>query len=336
MKWFLLFLTVFFLIWHCWTTWPDHFFHLITCDVGQGDAILIQQDFFQILIDSGPDESVLGCLFEHMPPLDNTIEMTVLTHFDDDHIGGMSTVMNFYHLDTVLLALTDSKDSEAFLEVKERLLSAQQQGTVLKQPILGQQMSFISRQDESQRKNIALQAKYNSTDIPLLVTVLTPISLEAQTPLSDYCAWPQPETPLSAVTWEHLTTAGSENDRSIVLFVQYGNTKFLLTGDLESTGEQALLANNLIAQVDVLKVGHHGSKTSTSLEFLTRLQPEMSVISCGQGNSYGHPDQEVIARLNQSHIAIQRTDRDATLDLVSDGKYLWFKEQTLSSFYRNL
>lgn len=97
-----------------------------------------------------------------------------------------------------------------------------------------------------------------------------------------------------------------ENNDSIVLWTKLAEARFLLTGDLETSGEADLLARYPNIQADVLKVGHHGSKTSTSADFIQQLAPDSAIISCGKDNHFGHPHEEVLAALNDCHI--YRTD----------------------------
>jgi competence protein ComEC len=112
----------------------------------------------------------------------------------------------------------------------------------------------------------------------------------------------------------------TSNSTSGVLKILYGNTSFLFTGDLEKAGER-YYANkyDTFLNVDVLKPGHHGSKTSSSEKFIKTVSPEISLISCGTGNRYGHPSGEVITRLVRNNSKIYRTDLDGGVLLQSDG-----------------
>ena len=114
------------------------------------------------------------------------------------------------------------------------------------------------------------------------------------------------------------------NNDSLALRLTYGANSFLLTGDLESPMERLLLADGRALHADVLKVGHHGSKTSTSPDFLDAVAPSIAVISAGFENSFGHPHPTVLARLAQRHAAILRTDQDGLVTVRSDGHKLWF------------
>lgn len=109
------------------------------------------------------------------------------------------------------------------------------------------------------------------------------------------------------------------NNRSIAIMLINGNNRFLLTGDNESSGEEALLSSGLDLSCDVYVAGHHGSASSTSWDLLGKAVPEYAVISCGTGNSYGHPHAETMEKLEAMEIQVLRTDLQGDLLLVSDG-----------------
>ena len=124
------------------------------------------------------------------------------------------------------------------------------------------------------------------------------------------------------ITWQLLspTEAGQgDNNHSLVFKISTPKRSFLLTGDLEKEGEQALMQHR-IGPIDVLKVGHHGSKTATSQAWLEVLQPKQAWVSCGKHNRFHHPHDEVIQRLNRAHIPIYRTDQFGTIHYYFIGK----------------
>lgn len=115
-------------------------------------------------------------------------------------------------------------------------------------------------------------------------------------------------------------SADDLNNTSIVLKVTYGDTSFLFTGDAEYEEEHEILDAGYDISADVLKVGHHGSDTSTSYLWLREVMPEYAVISVGIDNSYGHPDETVLSRLRDEGAEIYRTDIQGDIIAVSDGK----------------
>lgn len=121
-----------------------------------------------------------------------------------------------------------------------------------------------------------------------------------------------------------LHRAEDSNDNSIVLKVSFGATSFLFTGDAERAEEQDLLNAGVNLQSTVLKVGHHGSDTSTSYPFLRAVAPQYAVISVGAGNSYGHPTEAVLTRLRDAGVTTFRTDMQGEIIAVSDGQTINF------------
>jgi len=262
------------LIWAAIFSLPDNQLHLVFCDVGQGDAILIYQGSNQILVDGGPNQSVLNCLSNHMPFWDREIEMVVATHPDADHITGLIDVIERYNVKYFVLNSV-GKDSAVYREFEKAVLEE-------KTPVY-----FPEKGD-----------KINLELIKLAVL------------------WPQSqEKVLGATTMEK-----EANETSVVLQLSYGDFDVLLTGDISSQIESLL---NL-EDVEVLKVAHHGSKYSTSEEFLKESQPELAVISVGK-NSFGHPTKEVLEKLSNLGIKVMRTDQEGEIEVVSNGE-TWYTQ----------
>lgn len=109
------------------------------------------------------------------------------------------------------------------------------------------------------------------------------------------------------------------NDTSVVLRLEYGNTSYLLMGDATSNVEKDLLNNNVNLKSDVLKVGHHGSNYSSTIDFLNKVKPEYAIIEVGKNNSYNHPRQETLDKLKGLNAKVYRTDLDGTIVATSDG-----------------
>ena len=114
------------------------------------------------------------------------------------------------------------------------------------------------------------------------------------------------------------------NDISLVAKVTFGETTFLFTGDAERLSEQDMVDSGEDLSATVLKVGHHGSNTSSSYVFLREVMPRYAVISCGTDNSYGHPHEEVLSRLRDINATVYRTDKNGTVVCRSDGKKVSF------------
>jgi competence protein ComEC len=125
--------------------------------------------------------------------------------------------------------------------------------------------------------------------------------------------------------WPEISSAAAspeaKNDDSLVLRLRYQDRAVLLPGDAEKETERGILSENTPdeLQADVLKIGHHGSKNSTTLEFLAAVRPQLAIISVGEGNLYGHPNAELLERLANANVRVLRTDRDGAVHVLLDG-----------------
>lgn len=229
-------------------------------DVGQGDAILIENGHNQALIDSGRNgRVVLEKLGRAMPFWDRKIEALVITHPDADHYGGSSEILDFYNIENVIKTDTANESGE-----------------------------WLSLVDKIKDKKIN----------QITATWQTEIVFPAGARLEFVYPWNN-----------SLGTSKDRNDNSIVTKLIFGENEFLFTGDLSKEGENLMVENNIDIDVDFLKVGHHGSKSSTTSDFLDKVTPQDAIISVGN-NSYGHPHKEVLDSLKNRAIRIWRTDQD--------------------------
>ena len=141
-------------------------------------------------------------------------------------------------------------------------------------------------------------------------------SLMANYPVRKYVTSAS-EFPLrvGSLTFENYNHYGGkdENDRSLVLSTYVGGRSYLLTGDAPKEVERKIIQEHPSLRCDILKVGHHGSSTSSCAEFLDCLRPKEAVVSCGARNKYGHPNADVVARLSERNITIRRTDIEGTI-----------------------
>jgi competence protein ComEC len=112
------------------------------------------------------------------------------------------------------------------------------------------------------------------------------------------------------------------NSYSIVVRVVNGSNSFLFTGDAQTDSEKEMLTKGYTLKCDVLKVGHHGSDTSTYPDFLKAVSPQYAVIEVGKGNDYGHPHQVTLDKLAAAKVQVYRTDLNGTIEIVSDGTNL--------------
>jgi competence protein ComEC len=127
---------------------------------------------------------------------------------------------------------------------------------------------------------------------------------------------------------DYVPTDSPKNNDSLVLRLGYGRNGFLLPGDAERPIEREMLAEDEIRRTDVLKVAHHGSRTSSTEDFVSAVEPVFAVISVGVDNSYGHPNRDVIERLRQHRAVVYRTDQDGLITVRSDGYRLHVETTT--------
>lgn len=125
---------------------------------------------------------------------------------------------------------------------------------------------------------------------------------------------------------------GDENDYSVVIRLTYGGSSFLITGDAGEKSELEMLEGGFTLKSDVLCLGHHGSSTASSAPFLKAVSPDFAVISCGTGNSYGHPHEETLERLKGTKAGLFRTDLQGTLRAVTDGETITWSAEPCNDF----
>jgi competence protein ComEC len=237
-------------------------------DVGQGDAIFIDMpNGRQMLIDGGPNNSVLRELGKVMPFYDRSIDVVLATHADQDHIGGLVEVLKRFEVD--LFIRTNATSTSAVYQELAELIKT---------------------------KNIKEEIIISPTDLFFGSGV-------------DF-----------NIIFPNQDTAGWEvNDSSIVSKLTYGDNSFLFTGDAPKLIENYLVEKyGSFLDSDVLKIGHHGSKTSSSELFVGTVSPLYSVISAGANNSYGHPNAEVLDILKNFSENILATLGQGLVSIVSD------------------
>jgi len=272
------------LVWGVVAQIPDGRLHLIFCDVGQGDAILVVKGSSQVLIDGGPNERVLSCLSSHMPFWDRQIELLLATHPEADHLTGLISVIQRYK---VMQIVSNSllSGSGVFQKFRTEVVSRQ---IPVHSPKAGEEIKI---------GQIKLKILYPSEK------------------LGEEIVWKAPAKP-KVLGLSNYT--GNLNKTAIVTLLKFEDFQALLTGDVGMEEEEEFLP--ALGEVEVLKVGHHGSKYSTSEELLAVTQPRLAVISVGANNHHGHPAAEVLTRLQAIGAQIRRTDLEGEVEVVSDGR----------------
>ncbi|MEK7572074.1 MAG: MBL fold metallo-hydrolase [Patescibacteria group bacterium] len=254
--------------------------HVIFCDVGQGDAILIiSPSRKHILVDGGPDTSVLDCLGRHLPFWERKIELMLLTHPHADHFNGLAFVIDRF----VTMSFAT-----------ERLINK-----------TGGFSALLALLED---KKIPQRYVFTSDQWQLGDGVVVTISGPSEEFLE--------RTDLDGII------DNSAESAALITEVSYGEVSLLLTGDAP-VEELLEVARERGSPVEVLQSPHHGSKTGINREVLELLAPQLSVISVGKDNTYGHPTKSVLDLYQQFEIPVLRTDQVGDVEIVSDGEKWW-------------
>src|SRR3989339_217248 len=261
---------------------PKDKLQISVIDVKQGDSIFIRSPSGKtMLIDGGPcfkngDAGryfVLPFLYKQGI---NKIDVVVLTHPHDDHVGGFPSILKELQVGLILDSgqLHTSKRYMSFLEYVER-------------------------------KNISYMLARRGVKIDLGGGVLGEILHPT----------------------DKFIEESALNNNSVVMRLTYGKFAMMLTGDLEKEGEDQVLAtfSNELIKSDVLKIGHHGSNTASSYDFLKVVDPSIAIISVGKKNQFHHPHKSTLSKLEERRISVFRTDLSGTVTVLTDGRGFWIR-----------
>lgn len=270
---------------------------IVACDVGQGDAILINFKSTQILIDGGKPGKVNSCLSRYIPFWDRTIELVVITHPQHDHFGGLINVFEDYDVNSVITSGLDASSQE--WRVLENMV--------------GSSDTSVHYARSGQKYGLGL----------IYLDIVHPSKEFIKENISDdFSLKGQNESGVLG----KFTSNKDPNIFSVTTILKYKNFKALMTGDIDpNTSDmvsQEILKQSL-APVNYIKIPHHGSKNGTSAKLLDVTDPNIAVISVGTNNSYGHPHKEIIEMLNDRGIKIMRTDQIRDVVVESDGEKVW-------------
>ena len=274
-------------------------------DVGQGDSIAIEfPDNKKMLIDAGKEKNS-GQLLKYLEKKvfsdgENEFDYVLMTHSDEDHIGGMPVIFEKYQVNKVFrpqLYINESDiscDSNAPSNAKDKNLVA---------------TSIYKR---------TITAVYNEPSCEQYFTVLSLMN----TTQKIYGGTGENYYEFEFYS-PNLSYYKNVNDYSPIMKLTYMGKTFLFTGDATTVGEKEAVTNG-IGKVDVLKVGHHGSTTSSGKDFINAVRPTYAMIEVGKGNTYGHPSNEIINRLEYSGTKIFRTDINKSIiaNVNSEGSLL--------------
>ncbi|MBP9827603.1 MBL fold metallo-hydrolase [Patescibacteria group bacterium] len=223
-------------------------------DIGQGDAIYIDGQDYDLVIDGGPTDMVVEKIGAILYPWDTSIDATLMTHPDADHMNGLAHLLGRYRILNVFDSLQAGSSAE--YAAYEELSGPRRQG--------------LHAGDRLELGGGAY------------LEIVYPEQTFDRNKLSD------------------------PNGASIIAILHVGDQAMLLTGDAGVEQEREIV--NSLPDIDVLKVGHHGSRTSTSAELLEAAKPEIAIIPAGKDNDYGHPHPDVVDRLLEYGVTVYQTN----------------------------
>lgn len=240
------------------------FAKIVHIDVGQGESLFIRtQDGSTILLDTGPDSSAASYLVTHETNIQN-IDLVIISHPDNDHIGGLKTIEKTFHVSHIMT----NDDGYRFLKDK------------------GHDMSNVS---------IAGAGTHLLVDDFVL-----------------------------EVLWPYLPyTRNDTNSNSLSVLARCGSMSLLFMGDTPQYAEQVLLQDRRIFNTKMLVIGHHGSKFSSSFNFIESVSPEYVLIGVGKQNMYHHPHERVTKLVHSLNSQVFRTDEQGTSVFYTDCSKIW-------------
>ncbi len=251
--------------------------HIVICNVGQGDALFIRTPSGQdVLIDGGPDKSVLTCLSNHMPFWDRDIELMILTHPHTDHFIGLVSVLKNYEVKA--FATEELKNKAAGFDKLMNLIVSK--SIPIRRVLAGDR--FILKDG---------------------------VRFEIVGPTEEFIKKTSPGGFIGE----------SGEFASVETLLRYGKFSAVFTGDSQAIELKEAIDKDILGNVVVLQVPHHGSKTGLDSQVLGILQPSLAVISVGAKNKYGHPNPITLDLLKQFGIKTLRTDQNGEVEIISDG-----------------
>lgn len=267
---------------------PDNNLHIIACNVGQGDAILITYGSTQILTDGGPDNKVLDCLGKYLPFWDKEIELVISTHPDFDHSTGLVGVLKNYKVDELVINPIDP-GTQIYQALKKEVGGG---GIPVVNPTVGTKLGLGLIYLDIESPEDQLFSKLSSSN---------------------------PNDKLS-----RYSISKDTNLYSIVYKLSFKNFSGVFTGDMPPEVSDSLASSWQARSVDYIKIPHHGSSNGITDNFLKVSMPKVAVISVGK-NSWGFPREDVLKMLQENNVKVYRTDQNGDVELITDGEKYWIK-----------
>jgi len=269
---------------------PDGNLHIIACDVGQGDAILVTYKNIQILTDGGPGSAVLNCLGRHVPFWDRNIELMISSHPDSDHSTGLVDVVKRYDVDKILINPIDPGTD--IYRLLESVVGGRGVGVV------------------NPKEGMVLGLDLIHLDIVLpSVKPLNGLTVkDSGDKLAKY------------------SIGKDTNSYSVVYKLSFKKFSGLFPGDIPKEMSDSLSNFPEVQRVNYIKIPHHGSVNGLTINLLKAVDPRVAVISVGAKNQWGFPSPEILKMLTDNNVTILRTDKMGDVEVITDGDEIWWKK----------
>lgn len=277
-------------------------------DVGQGDSAIVVCDGEAMIIDggmprkSGKIQSVSNKIYAYIKDELHLkqLKYVIATHPDNDHIGGLPAAMQAVDSVYRVYSPVTEYDSDRFRDLENM---AKNKGVKLKRP-------------------------YDEETMSLGNATITFFNCDAKQNIVKRVG----KGILSLFSSDEPEENEDNNNISLVVRIEYGETSFLFTGDIEKDAEARLIGNRQIQPVNVLKVAHHGSDSSSTQGFLDAVfdgvEKRYAVISCGENKKFNHPTEKTLKALKGMDVELYRTDLQGDIICTSDGKSITFKTES--------
>ncbi|MEV6137853.1 ComEC/Rec2 family competence protein [Nocardia sp. NPDC051990] len=303
-------------VWH--PGWPPAGWVLAVCDVGQGDGLVLSVDgHTAVVIDVGPDPRTMRTCLNRLRI--NRISLLVLTHPHADHIAGLAGALRGRSVDA--LAVGPGELSGTTGNVESGRAGDRRTSNPKRSEADSGESTGASREPRSPRNRRAsvsgpeqVASLAAQADIPVQELSSGQVLRFGAVELNVLAPTPLAHHPTGTPSTDDA------NDRSIVIAATTSAGRILFTGDIEAPAQQQLLHSGAHLQADVLKLPHHGSRTTTK-EFIAAVHPRLALVSVGADNTFGHPNPRVLTDLADLGVAVARTDQQGdVLVLGKDGQ----------------
>jgi competence protein ComEC len=278
---------------------PDGKLRLDFLDVGQGDSALLTVPTGETLLIDGGGRANFNQLYVQREGEEAELFEPDVQNIGETVVSNFLWEKGYSKVDFLLATHADTDHIQGLTDVARNF--SINSAIVARTPL--QDEDFADFYQMLEKKNIPL-VKVKRGD----VLTFGEVKIEVLSPARD-------ENP----------NADWDNNQSIILRIIFGNTKFLLTGDIEKEGEMELLEIPEMLQANIVKVAHHGSRTSSTQPFIEATKAKLAIVSVGKTSPFGHPHEEVTGRWQNSGAKLMTTGEKGTITILSDGKTISLK-----------